>query len=92
MSAKKPVVATRVGGASEAVIDGETGFLVESGDDKTMAKRIVELLQNPEKAKRFGERGRQIVEEKFTLAAQLTKTLELYEGLLVKKAKNRIYK
>lgn len=92
MSAAKPVVATRVGGASEAVIDGETGFLVESGDDKTMAKRLVELLQNPEKAKRFGVRGRQIVEEKFTVATQLTKTLELYDGLLVKKAKNRIYK
>jgi glycosyltransferase involved in cell wall biosynthesis len=90
MSAAKPVVATRVGGASEAVIDGETGFLVESGDDATMAKRIVELLQNPEKAKRFGARGRQVVEEKFTLAAQLTNTLELYNELLNRKA--RVYK
>ncbi len=92
MSAAKPVVVTRVGGASEAVIDGETGFLVESGDDEAMAKRLVELLQNPEKAKRFGARGRQIVEENFSLAAQLAKTLELYDGLLTEKAKNRIYK
>ncbi|MBA2620611.1 MAG: glycosyltransferase [Acidobacteria bacterium] len=92
MSAAKPVVATRVGGACEAVIDGETGFLVESGDDQMMAKRLVELLENPEKAKRFGARGRQIVGEKFTLAAQLNKTLELYDRLLIKKAKNRIYK
>ncbi len=92
MSAAKPVVATRVGGASEAVIDGETGFLVESGDAETMAERLVELLQNPEKAKRFGARGRRIVEEKFTLAAQLDKTLALYEELLNKKAKDRVYK
>ncbi len=87
MSAAKPVVATRVGGAGEAVIEGETGFLVESGDDETLAKRLVELLQNYEKAKRFGARGRKIVEEKFTLAAQTTKTLELYEGLLAQKAR-----
>ena len=87
MSAAKPVVATRVGGASEAVFDGETGFLVESDDDEMMAKHLIELLQNPEKAKRFGTRGRQTVEEKFSLPAQLNKTLALYNGLLDKKAK-----
>ncbi len=92
MSAAKPVVATRVGGASEAVFDGETGFLVESDDDETMAERLVELLRNPEKAERFGARGCQIVEEKFSLGAQLDKTLALYNELLNKKAKNRIYK
>jgi glycosyltransferase involved in cell wall biosynthesis len=80
MSAGKPVVATMVGGAAEAVIDGDTGFLVASNDDQAMAERILELLQDSEKAKRFGERGRRIVEEKFSLAAQLGKTLELYEG------------
>jgi glycosyltransferase involved in cell wall biosynthesis len=86
MSAAKPVVATRVGGAGEAIIDGETGFLIEPDDDETMAQRLLELLQNPEKAKRFGARGRRVVEEKFTLDAQLEKTLELYKSLLDKKA------
>jgi glycosyltransferase involved in cell wall biosynthesis len=90
MSAAKPVVATRVGGASEAVVEGETGFLVESGDDVMMAERLTELLQNAEKAKRFGERGRQIVEEKFTTVSQLSKTLELYNELFAEKSKNRI--
>lgn len=88
MSAAKPVVATRVGGAGEAIIDGETGFLIESDDDEALAQRLIELLRNPEKARRFGARGRQIVEEKFTLAAQLGKTLELYDNLLSEKAKN----
>lgn len=91
MSAAKPVVATRVGGASEAVIDGETGFLVESDDDETMAKQLVELLENPEKAERFGQRGRQLVEEKFTLEAQLAKTLDLYNEMFDKKTKTRNY-
>lgn len=92
MSAGKPVVATRVGGASEAVIENKTGFLVESNDYETMAGRILELLQDPEMAKRFGKCGRQVVEEKFSLTAQLGKTLELYNGLLDRKAKSRLYK
>ncbi len=82
MAASKPVVATNVGGASEAVIDGETGFLVDSDDDAAMADRLVELLLNDEKAKRFGENGRKYVEENFSLAAQTEKTLKLYESLL----------
>ena len=37
MAAKIPVVATNVGGAGEAIVENETGFLVESNDDKAMA-------------------------------------------------------
>lgn len=85
MAAAKPVVATRVGGADEAVVDGETGFLVESDDDEAMANRLVELLQDAEKAKLFGRRGRAIVEEKFTMAAQLANTLKIYDEMLSKK-------
>ena len=79
MAAKLPVVATNVGGAGEAIIENETGFLVESDDDETMANRLIELLENSERAKRFGERGRRIVEEKFSCAAQLENILNLYE-------------
>ena len=78
MWAGKPVVATEVGGASEAIIENETGFLVESDDDKTMANRLIELLENEEMATRFGESAKKIVEEKFSLHNQLNKTLELY--------------
>jgi glycosyltransferase involved in cell wall biosynthesis len=79
MSAGKPVVATRVGGAKEAIIEGETGFLVESNDDKAFADRITELLQHEEKAGRFGDQGRKIVEEKFSCQTQLERTLKLYQ-------------
>lgn len=86
MSAAKPVVATDVGGASEAIINGETGFLVASDDDDAMANRLIELLQNPELAEKFGNRGRERVEKNFSLSAQLAKTSELYDELLRKKA------
>ncbi len=86
MSASKPVVATDVGGANEAIVNNQTGFLVKSNDHEAMANRLIELLQNPELARQFGNRGRERVEKNFSLAAQLTKTLEFYENLLSEKA------
>lgn len=82
MLASKPVVATRVGGAAEAVVDGESGFLVESDDDTSMASRVVMLLQDPELAGTLGSRGRWIVETKFSIERQLRETVELYEAVL----------
>ena len=78
MAAKLPVAATNVGGASEAIIENETGFLVASDDDAAMANYLSELLLNPERAETMGELGRKIVEEKFSCATQLEKTIELY--------------
>ena len=78
MAARLPVVATNVGGAGEAVIENETGFLVESDDAEAMANRLIELLENEEKAREFGAQGRKIAEEKFSCAAQLENTLKLY--------------
>jgi glycosyltransferase involved in cell wall biosynthesis len=85
MAAARPVVATDVGGAREAISEGGTGFLVPSGNDQQMAERIIRLLQSPDTAKQMGERGRQIVEEKFSCEAQLAQTEQLYERLLTGK-------
>src|SRR3989441_1516187 len=48
MAAARPVVVTDVGGAREAVIEGETGFIVAAGDHENMAARIITLLREPE--------------------------------------------
>lgn len=82
MGAGKPVVATDVGGAGESVIEGETGFLVRPGDFRRMGARIVELLQNPERARRMGNLGRKVVERKFSIDAQLETMSRFYEKLL----------
>jgi len=82
MAAARPVVVTDVGGAREAVVEGETGYLVSSGDDETMAARIVQLLGDPERARAFGERGRLRIEQKFSDRAQLENTRDLYDRLL----------
>lgn len=82
MACRKPVVATDVGGAREAMIDRETGFLVKSDDHQAMADRILRLLNDPTLAMQMGEHGRRNVEERFSCEAQLRSTEAFYESLL----------
>jgi glycosyltransferase involved in cell wall biosynthesis len=82
MAAGLPVVATDVGGAREAIAEGETGYLVASGDDEKMAERIIEVLNHPERARAMGERGKLIAAEEFSCDRHLQNTLELYDELL----------
>lgn len=86
MAAGRAVVVTDVGGAREAVSEGESGYLVPAGETEAMAGRIVELLSEPERARLMGERGRVIVEQKFSCDAQLAHTEALYEQLLARRA------
>ncbi|MFB6506471.1 MULTISPECIES: glycosyltransferase family 4 protein [unclassified Streptomyces] len=60
-----PVVAGDSGGAPDAVLDGETGWVVCGGSSDEAADRIVTLLHDPELRRRMGERGRAWVEEKW---------------------------
>ncbi|MYW15562.1 glycosyltransferase [Streptomyces sp. SID2955] len=60
-----PVVAGDSGGAPDAVLDGETGWVVRGGEPAEAAERITVLLQDAELRRRMGERGRRWVEEKW---------------------------
>ena len=81
MAAGRPVVATDVGGAREAVIEGRNGHLVPAGDELKMAERIIGLLGS-EDSSGMGAEGRKVVLEKFSPEAQLARTEELYDRLL----------
>ena len=85
MAAGKPVVATDVGGCAEAVVHGETGLIVPPEDPDALANAILQLLQNPEQARRMGEAGRKRVEGHFTVGAMVRKHIELYERLIADK-------
>ncbi len=82
MAAARPVVVTDVGGAREAVVDGETGYVVLPGDDKAMAERIISLLNHTGEAQAMGDKARKRVEEKFSCQAQLEREESLYDRLL----------
>ena len=62
---KKPVIGSKTGGATEAIVDGETGFLVNPIDSKEIAKTCVMLLSNKELSKKIGENGRMRIIREF---------------------------
>lgn len=80
-AARRPVVASRVGGIPEVIRHGENGFLFERGDAETLAAHVARLLRDPALRRAMGERGRRIVEAEFADSRQ--RELEaLYEGLI----------
>lgn len=85
MAAGLPVVATDVGGAREAIIDGETGFVVPPNDANELAAKLNDLFGDDAKRSQFGNAGRRRVEEHFSREVQLAATVELYERLFAEK-------
>lgn len=81
MSAGVPVVASRTGGLSEAVLEGETGLLVDHVPG-AVAGAVTALVSDADLAGRMGAAGRRRVEEKFTLESLLEHTLEVYHEVL----------
>jgi glycosyltransferase involved in cell wall biosynthesis len=85
MAASLPVVATDVGGNTEAVKDGVTGIIVPSEDPTALALAIDRLLSDPELGKKMGSAGRSLVEEKFTNEAMMDRIVGVYKKLLTTK-------
>ncbi|HLC99907.1 hypothetical protein A2841_03860 [Candidatus Kaiserbacteria bacterium RIFCSPHIGHO2_01_FULL_48_10] len=77
----KPVIAGRSGGTEDAVIDGETGLLVDPTNTDEIQSAIAELLLDSEKAKTMGEKGRQRVNEVFQWSKQVEPLLERLEKI-----------
>ena len=82
MACGLPVVASRVGGVSEAVLDGVNGRLVEPGDPEELAGILAELLADPDRLIELGRAGRRIAEERFSVDRMVRQTAELYEELV----------
>ena len=77
-----PVVASRLGGIPEGVVDGQTGFLVPERDADALAGRMDDLLRDPATRRRMGNEARALVERRFNIVRQ-TGTLEsLYDSVL----------
>jgi glycosyltransferase involved in cell wall biosynthesis len=82
MACGRPVVATRVGGIPEVVLDGETGLLVPPSNPGALAEAIEGLLADPERAGAMGVAGRRRVEEHFGWHSVALRTLQLYREVL----------
>ena len=82
MASGTPVIASRIGGLPEVVVDGVTGYLVEPGDESALRDRLRELLADRETAARMGLNARERVVEDFTWDRCAERCLAAYSDLL----------
>lgn len=85
MAAGLPVVSSDVGGCDEAIIDGETGFLVPPGDYEEMAAKVYQLITNQDLAQSLGQAGQRRVGQYFDIEVTCRQTQDLYLELLAQK-------
>lgn len=78
---ERPMVATRVGGLVDTIRDQETGVLVRPSDPEDLARGILDLLRNPEKARAMARAGRKLMLERFTLRHTVADLAALYQDL-----------
>ena len=81
MRAGLPVIASAVGGISESVRDGETGFTVPQADVEGLRRRLKQLLDSPELRVRMGRSARKLYERSFTLTHTVERTVAIYKDV-----------
>jgi len=79
MASSKPVIASRLSGIPEAVIDGVTGRLFKAGDAKALSGALAELAGDPQRRRAYGEAGRERWSRQYSVQAMTRATLALYE-------------
>jgi len=82
MACAKPVAATCFGGTRELIIDGENGYVINPLDVGDAAKKIIDLLDNSQKAQEFGRAGYELAKNKFSLDEKTDETIQQYYKFL----------
>jgi len=82
MAMGKPVIAFEVDGVAEIVKDGKNGYLIPPGDSGELARSIIHLLKDKEKATRMGEAGREMVDPHFRAEVMVDRISEIYQQLI----------
>ncbi len=77
-----PVVAGRIGGIQDQVVDGETGLLVAPADLEAFGAAVLGLLRDPAVAQRMGKAAKEMVREKFLGVRHLAQYVDLFEALI----------
>ncbi len=81
MAAGRAVVASRVGGLVETIVEGETGLLVPVGDATALCGTMEMLLNDPQRRAAMGLAGRQRVQQRYSLPAQIQKIEAIYRDV-----------
>ncbi|MBS1764565.1 MAG: glycosyltransferase [Bacteroidetes bacterium] len=78
---EKPVIATRVGGIPEVLLENETGCLIDRGNVIQLAEKIMFLIHNPDTAKEMGIKGRTFVKQNYEWSNCMDKMIFEYENV-----------
>ena len=79
-AAGKPVIATKIGGIPEAVLDGRTGILIPPDDPQALTQALIKILTDKELAEKLGRQGRERVEREFNWEKQVGEIVKLLNG------------
>lgn len=90
MAAEKAVIATKCGGTSECIIEGETGYLVPVNDPFALSEKIIELIEDSQRRKVFGENGNKYFKKKFTIKKYVEQFEKLYLEVINEKKQELI--
>lgn len=79
LASGKPLIGSNVSGIPMQIRDGWNGFLIEPGDYKNLAERLIYLIENEEERKKMGRNSRKLAEEEFDWSKIAERYLEAYE-------------
>jgi glycosyltransferase involved in cell wall biosynthesis len=79
--ARKPVIASRLGGLPYVVEEGKSGLLFEAGRAEELAQKIQYLVDHPADAKRMGEHGRRLSETKYSPEQGYSNLMKIFSQL-----------
>jgi 1,4-alpha-glucan branching enzyme len=82
MSFKKPIIASRIGGIPEIVIDNVNGLIVPPDDPQKLAEAILVLARNKQLRETMGQAGSRLLVEKFGNETLINQTIELYKRII----------
>lgn len=85
MSAGVPVIATAVGGTTELIDNGETGFLIPPADAQALAERLLFVLRHPAECQAVAQSGREFISSQFSMRRMVERVERLYEELMTRR-------
>ena len=84
LAAKKPVIASRVGGTPEIIVHEKEGILIAPKDPESLAREICRLIENPKLIQKIAVNGYKKVKEEFSEKEMIDKVFKLYKDTTVK--------
>ena len=82
MALGRPVIASEVGGVSSILTNGETGLTVPHSDSQQLADHIIELLEDPIRARAIGNAAYRRVRDAFNVTQMVSATADEYQSVL----------